>query len=453
MIIKNVKMNYECGKDTRLFYETVDENTKRVKVYDHNAILICTGLEVDGKKEGEWTWMHANFKPKYRGVFRNGVREDVWKWFHGNGAEKMIIEYRGGKRDGHYREKNISGHVVKEGNYKQGVRVGEWISYYEDGTRKTVTTYIRDANPSEIPSLTNRLLIPDSTMIFLDYRNIEFCIDYYQGTSNMKRHYVLSNGKRFGGYIEYFNTRDDQVSYHGSYKNGEKDGEWISYYPSGRVNDIGAYDNGKKNGEFIVYYDFGDKCIRSVSNYVVGKKWGTETIYHENGNRYIECTYSHDMEIGVKEWYETGKIKSLRENGVRKRWFENGQVEHECSFDHEIKWFENGQMKYEMRRGMNENHVRSWDSNGVLIQNDVIIKGVTYPMILHTTIPKKTEHECLIYKCLPTPGAKYLECSFSEEHVMDYDFMVNFKKTNLLDRMDCIYCQVHKVKKEIYEQV
>lgn len=271
----------------------------------------------------------------------------------------------------------------------------------------------------------------------------------------MKGIYTLLNGRHVGDCMGFFDTNLGQIFWSGTYKNGEKDGEWVCYYLSGRVKEIGTYDSGKKNGDFIVYYDFGDKSIRSVSKYVCGKKWGTETIYHENGNRYIERAYSHDMEIGVKEWYISGQIKSLRENGVRKRWFENGQIEHECSFDHEIKWFENGQMKYEMRRGIdiNEKHVRSWDSDGVLIQYDVIIKGVTYPMILHTTREKKTEHECLIYKCLPAPGAKYLECSFSEEHVMDYDFMVNFKKTNLLYRMDCIYCQVHKVKKEIYEQV
>lgn len=446
-------MNYECGKDTRLVYETVDESTKRVKVFDHNDKLMCTGLEVDGKEEGEWTWMHANSKIKSKGVFRNGVREDVWKWFHGKGSEKTLIEYRGGERDGYYREKSISGHVVKEGNYKQGVRVDDWTSYHEDGSKKTVITYIRDANPSDIPSLTNRLLIPDSTMTFLDYRNIEFCTDYYQGSSNLKSHYVLSNGRRVGGFIEYFNTRDDQWASYGWYKNGEKDGKWIRYYPSGRVKDVENYTDGKKNGEFINYFDFGDERIRSVSRYMRGKKWGTETIYHENGNRCIESTYSHDMEIGVREWYETGNIKMSKETGVWKRWFENEQIEYEFAFDREIKWFENGQMKYESRLVNGENHVRSWDSNGVLIQNDVIIKGVTYPMILHTPREKKTEHECLIYKFLPDPGAKYLECSFSEEHVMDYDFMVNFKKTNTLDRMDCIYCQVHKVRKEIYEQV
>jgi hypothetical protein len=68
-------------------------------------------------------------------------------------------------------------------------------------------------------------------------------------------------------------------------------------------------------------------------------------------------------------------------------------------------------------------------------------------------VPKHTNTECLIYKTVPEPGTKYLSCSFnSDEHIMDYDFMCNFKNTTYLKDITCVYCS-NKVNEEIYEQI
>lgn len=66
--------------------------------------------------------------------------------------------------------------------------------------------------------------------------------------------------------------------------------------------------------------------------------------------------------------------------------------------------------------------------------------------------PKHTDHEDLIYKTEFEPGEKYVECSFTDEHVTNYEFIKSFQKTDIPSKMKCPYC-TNNIKEDIYEQV
>ena len=65
-------------------------------------------------------------------------------------------------------------------------------------------------------------------------------------------------------------------------KNGERTGEWISYFEKGNVSSKGKFDNGKPEGEFSAYYENGN--LKEVGKFTEnGSKIGEWKEYHENG--------------------------------------------------------------------------------------------------------------------------------------------------------------------------
>jgi antitoxin component YwqK of YwqJK toxin-antitoxin module len=62
-----------------------------------------------------------------------------------------------------------------------------------------------------------------------------------------------------------------QIEYKIHYKNGNKDGEWISYYENGRIKGKINYKNGKEDdGEWVSYYEDGQ--IKEKRTYKDGKR-------------------------------------------------------------------------------------------------------------------------------------------------------------------------------------
>lgn len=85
--------------------------------------------------------------------------------------------------------------------------------------------------------------------------------------------------------VQYFNNENQcvrEVHYYengmvyieGAVKDGQRTGEWNSYFPDGKKQSIGYYENGARTGKAYVY--------------------------HENGNLYMEGFYKDDHRCG--EW-------------------------------------------------------------------------------------------------------------------------------------------------------
>jgi hypothetical protein len=133
---------------------------------------------------------------------------------------------------------------------------------------------------------------------------------------------------------------------------------------------------------------------------------------------------------------EGSYVNGIKE-GIWKYWCVNGQIGSEGAYINGKMeglwktWYETGQLMFE----------------GGYVNGRLIINIPTYNII-----QKHTSEDCLIHKSQIEPGKKYLMCSNREEHVMDYDFMKGFKRTENLKNFSCIYCS-HKVREEIYEQV
>ena len=91
------------------------------------------------------------------------------------------------------------------------------------------------------------------------------------------------DGKKDGKWISY--CKHDQKVEEGNYKDGEKHGKWNFYFEDGQIWYEGNYQDGKEHGEFI-YSGYGNYNILhkvKSENYIDGKLDGKSIHYHVNG--------------------------------------------------------------------------------------------------------------------------------------------------------------------------
>ena len=76
----------------------------------------------------------------------------------------------------------------------------------------------------------------------------------------------------------------------GSFKDGKKEGVWISYYyNSGRIYSKGKYKDGKREGEWVFYWDNGQ--LREKGEYKDSKQVGEWVYYNSDGTLKTKLTY------------------------------------------------------------------------------------------------------------------------------------------------------------------
>lgn len=93
---------------------------------------------------------------------------------------------------------------------------------------------------------------------------------------------------------------------------------------------------------------------------------------------------------------------------------------------------------------------KEWYQYGQLYSERVYTNGIEV-IPEPEVVKQRTTNDCLIYKEPPTPDQRYLVCSFTEDHVMNHQFMAEFRKTSKLRDIKCVYCN-HVVKSVVYEQ-
>lgn len=76
----------------------------------------------------------------------------------------------------------------------------------------------------------------------------------------------------------------------GDYKDGEKDGPWVSFFVNGNKMSEGEYRGGKKEGRWAQYWPNGN--VKTEGTFVDGKYTDLYVCYHENGKKQWEGYYN-----------------------------------------------------------------------------------------------------------------------------------------------------------------
>ena len=112
------------------------------------------------------------------------------------------------------------------------------------------------------------------------------------------------DGKKDGKWISY--CIHDQKIEEGNYKDGKKDGKWIFYLEDGQIWYTGSYQEGKEHGEFI-YNGYGNYNIFhkiTLENYRDGKLSGDAINYHVNGEINSIVSYKSGEKDGNSIFYD-----------------------------------------------------------------------------------------------------------------------------------------------------
>tara|TARA_B100001971_G_C18079110_1_gene477290 strand:- start:145 stop:762 length:618 start_codon:yes stop_codon:yes gene_type:complete len=89
----------------------------------------------------------------------------------------------------------------------------------------------------------------------------------------------------------------------GSFKNGVKDGPWVSYWGNGQLWEKGDYKNGLKEGPWVGYHENGG--LLQKGNYKDGKQDGPWISYHENGQLEYKGDYKDPASFMQRKGYST----------------------------------------------------------------------------------------------------------------------------------------------------
>lgn len=292
------------------------------KTYDPKGELISMEKYVDGKLDEEASETSVvDIRNEYdtegritaSGAYKEGEKHGVHRSYdtEGNIIASATYSYgvlvsegivgRSGKIEGPFQELYESGEVRVAGDYKDGMRSGEWIYYNEQGRVSQKGRYRKGKAHGDWV--------------------------WYYGDGTVRRREVYRNGREDGQSEEYNRSgqlmskgqfidglKEGQWYYHigdhiieGAYKAGEKDGQWMGTYENGKTQFKGKFANGYPKGKHRFYYANG--ALKQDGKYSSGRKKGDWRLWDEDG----EVIMTTFFDSGVERRIEGVKVRPTYE--------------------------------------------------------------------------------------------------------------------------------------------
>jgi antitoxin component YwqK of YwqJK toxin-antitoxin module len=298
------------------------------KSYHENGVIADSGSYENSRMIGEWKYWYADGSLSSTCFYKDGIPDGTWINKYENGQVASEVSYKEGNpfgisttfyengqlseqikydeegnssilnvytqdglqlvKDGNgiYKVFYLSGQLHQEGKIEGGMKIGSWITYYENGLHSEEGIF-------------------EGTI----YR----VLNYWDRNGNQ----TVKEG--FGSYISLLDG-DTTVIESGEYNNGYKTGIWTNYYPdNGEIFQESHFINGKLNGKMSMYHINGflkvsgemvndqhqgewvwyhpTGGISSVATFVNGKKEGRQLMYDIEGNEVREEIYKYGVLI------------------------------------------------------------------------------------------------------------------------------------------------------------
>jgi antitoxin component YwqK of YwqJK toxin-antitoxin module len=253
---------------------------------------------INGKnREGEWKWYYENGQVKEIGDYKANKRVHTWKNYFEDGVLKGEVDYN--DDFGTFTEYYHTGKILGEGPRMGAKNVGRWRFFAEDGTLQSEGEYVNGKKNNEWISYHPSSKIAAKGKYENDLQVGRW--EYYFDNGNLSSAGDYSEGKKTG-YWKTLNpdgTVKNEVTYERGY------GEYREYYASGKLKSKGKIIKDKKEGKWEYFYEEGKK--EGECDFQNGK--GTYYGYFPNGNLQTKGTLEGDSKTGTWEIYENdGKL-------------------------------------------------------------------------------------------------------------------------------------------------
>ena len=116
----------------------------------------------------------------------------------------------------------------------------------------------------------------------ITFFTVLFCLTSSVGWSLELKDLVERDGiyyKKFSD-VPFTGKTTGQVK--GSFKDGKRDGSWVTYWDNGQLSFKGDYNNGKRDGSWVRYWDNGQ--LWKKGNYKNSKREGSWVDYNKDGS-------------------------------------------------------------------------------------------------------------------------------------------------------------------------
>lgn len=271
-----------------------------------DSTFISDKLTDDGWEKDAW---YSDTDKYWRYLYRKKINEINYTLNNQNFPDQLTIRYHVDIHDEKYGLEHKYRKAAKEHKLK------EQVEHIEDS----------------IASLCSIDLVKGVFYAKSDYEvpeNYSGAWEYRNGSMLFQKGFYKS-GKRDGKWVVY--NRSGKVETIRMYKNGVLDGECLTFYEDGKLWEKSFYKNMQLHGWRIIYWPNGS--IKSRAHYRKNKQVGKYTSYWDNGQLSIIMKIKRGQANGLEVWYsKNGKeIKRGRnKNGLKEgKWvehFENGTI-------------------------------------------------------------------------------------------------------------------------------
>lgn len=227
-----------------------------------------------------------------------------------------------------------------------------------------------------------------------------------EGEAGKDYNMVDAKGKRQGPWIRVYGNNPKALLYKGQFKDGNPEGVWEWYYPTGEIMTVMTHVKGEEITDNINYYEDGITKMsegRFVVKTVGGKpkrcREGAWKLYSKTGSVLAEENYKDSILDGVcKYYYPSGKLVSIypytmgERNGPFVEYYENGKKMREGTYKAGswdgpfVSFYENGMKEMEGKyvKGVLDGSWRHYTPKGLVEMQVLYDKG--------TVVKKKYEN-------------------------------------------------------------
>jgi antitoxin component YwqK of YwqJK toxin-antitoxin module len=373
----------------------------------------------------------------------SSVRQGVWKQWSETGVLVSEERYALGKKKGHSRQWYDCGTLLSRGNYDEDKKHGFWETWYENGQKESEAMYEHGLPSYMWQWFENGRKKSEQ---WYDGTMRTGVWKYWNRRGQLYREIPYSNNAVNGMWREWYDN-SGAIMYERMFVDGQKHGISRHFYRDGTLANEDEYHNGDQHGYSRYWYENGQ--MSSETWYVFDRAEGVLKEWYENGQLSMEITYVDGRIDGmVMEWYRNGQMKSRGDMYEVVCWIEDEEVEKTVKSDRHLVWYSNGQLSEDIfyQDGVPVEGTR-WNQDGTVAES----YSPPIPPAEPVVVPRETKHTCLILHDVIPSGDKYMMCSFSEEHVHDYNALQSFLRAARQTKATCQYC-TNPMKEEIYQQ-
>lgn len=390
---KTVVYNYKEG----FFSETDYKNDKAEGDFFEkwlNGAPKAQGTYKDSLLEGPAsTWYPTSVKETDLS-FLKGIPGGKKTDFHTNGSKSQEVEFdETGEMTGLNLLFDRDGNLVqKEDSYTKGILTGKQTQFFKDGSISVIKEYRNDtvvsiqsfdksgrliyADSLQDGKITLKFFFPDGILMsegLLKNGNMEGLWNYYYPTGKLKVRSNYVEGLMSGKQTIWHANGNIEKEY--SADSGNLSGEYREYYKSGKLKGKGFLINDNYDGEFYTYYgndslasrvfyNDGDLCGRSIYYTPKGKK-EYEEFFDGDGTSTKLILYNYLGKVSGELDYSIDSVRfnELNPDGtIRRKIALTDNVYHDAQ-----EWYyPNGQLKIRLNyiHGLVNGISNSYDYNG-----------------------------------------------------------------------------------------